>query len=62
MGSSGSRPKWVVRPALACAHRAKIQEAIAVVDPELPISRFKTMDELAGVFLQKQRYMAALFP
>jgi len=55
-------PKWVVRTGASRARiEPKIQEAIAVVDPELPISRFKTMDELAGVFLQKQRYMAALF-
>jgi predicted permease len=55
-------PKWVVRTSASPARvEPKIQEAIAAVDPELPISRFKTMDELSGVFLQEQRYMAALF-
>jgi ABC-type antimicrobial peptide transport system permease subunit len=55
-------PKWVVRSSASPARiEPKIQEAIAAVDPELPISGFKTMDELAGVFLQEQRYMAALF-
>jgi len=55
-------PKWVVRSSASPGRiEPKIQEAIAAVDPELPVSRFKTMDELSGVFLQEQRYMAALF-
>jgi predicted permease len=55
-------PKWVVRTSASPARmEPKIQDAIATVDPFLPISRFRTMDELSGVFLQEQRYMAALF-
>ena len=55
-------PKWVVRTNAAPSRIApKIQAAIAAVAPELPISHFKTMDELSGLYLEQQRYTTALF-
>ena len=54
-------PKWVVRTGAPPARiEPKIQDAIGGADPELPVS-FKPMDEISSVFLQEQRYMAALF-
>ena len=55
-------PKWVVR---ATASRArlepKIQAEVAAVDAELPVSGFRTIGEVEGVYLQQQRYTTALF-
>lgn len=54
-------PKWVVRTNAAPSRIApKIQAAVAAVDPQLPISHFKTMDEISGLYLEQQRYTAAL--
>jgi predicted permease len=54
-------PKWVVRTSAAPSRIApKIQNAVALVDPQLPISHFKTMDEISGLYLEQQRYTAAL--
>jgi putative ABC transport system permease protein len=38
-----------------------IAAAISATDPLLPIARFRTMDELRGVYTGNQRYLAALF-
>ena len=55
-------PKWVVRLNAAPAHIApKVQEAVATADAQLPVSRFRTMDEVSGLFLQEERYATALF-
>jgi predicted permease len=55
-------PKWVVRSNVAPARLApKIQAAVAAVNQELPVSHFQTMDEVQNVYLQEQRYTAALF-
>ncbi len=55
-------PKWVVRLNAAPARIApKVQEAVATADAQLPVSRFRTMDEVSGLFLQEERYATALF-
>ncbi|HEX3876478.1 MAG TPA: ABC transporter permease [Bryobacteraceae bacterium] len=55
-------PKWVVRTNVSPASLApKIQSAIAAVDPQLPISNFRTMQDISGLYLREQRYTAALF-
>ncbi len=55
-------PVWLVRtradiPGLPDAMRG----ALAQVDPQLPFSAFRTVDEIAGRSLQAQRYRAMLF-
>jgi predicted permease len=55
-------PKWVIRGnggqgALA----AQVQAAVASVDPQLPLARFRTVDELRGHITREQRYQASLF-
>jgi putative ABC transport system permease protein len=55
-------PKWVVRSTVSPARLvSKIQEQVAAVDRELPVSGFRTMDEVEGVYLLQQRYTTALF-
>jgi hypothetical protein len=55
-------PKWVVRSSASPARlEPKIQEAVAAVDKELPVSGFRTMDEVEGIYLLQQRYTTALF-
>lgn len=39
----------------------KIQAEVAAVDAELPVSGFRTIGEVEGVYLQQQRYTTALF-
>lgn len=54
--------KWVIRSNAAPARIApKIQEAVATADPQLPVSGFRTIDEIAGLYLQQERYATALF-
>jgi predicted permease len=55
-------PKWAIRtvgprPNLA----AEVRDAIASVDPRLPIAHFRTVDDLRGLYTGHQRYLAALF-
>ena len=55
-------PKWVIRtsgPMLGL--EARIQNAIAAVDPQLPVAHFRTVDDLRGVYTTDQRYLALLF-
>ena len=56
-------PKWVVRagggPVGTLA--AQIQAAVAGVDPQLPITKFQTVDDLQARITSGQRYDAALF-
>ena len=55
-------PKWVVRTNGPTANlSAAIRNAIAEVDPRLPIARFRTLDQLRDVQTGSQRYLAALF-
>ena len=63
-------PKWVVRSTgpgpgstanFTSQMESAIAAAIAAIDPLLPIARFRTMDELRGVYTANQRYLAALF-
>jgi predicted permease len=55
-------PKWVVRSSASPARLApKIQAQVAAVNAELPVSRFRSMDEVEGLYLQQQRYTTALF-
>ena len=55
-------PKWVIRSAGgARASKAQVQAAVASVDPQLPIARFKTIDDLRGRITRDQRYHATLF-
>ncbi len=55
-------PKWVVRTdALPSRIEPKIEAAVAAVDAQLAVSHFRTMDEVAGAYLQEQRYATALF-
>lgn len=55
-------PKWVARSNASPASLApKIQAAVATVDAELPLSQFRSMQEMQGLYLQRQRYVSALF-
>jgi predicted permease len=55
-------PKWVIRTSGPSASlNARIQAAVAEVDPRLPIAHFRTVDELRNVQTGSQRYLAALF-
>jgi predicted permease len=55
-------PKWVIRAAGPAGNlEAQIQTAVASVDPQLPIARFQTIDELQELNIKSQRYDAALF-
>lgn len=54
-------PKWAIRTASGPAVEAQVQAAIAAVDPQLPIARFRTMDDLRGRITREQRYNATLF-
>jgi predicted permease len=55
-------PKWVVRTNSTPARiEPKIQAEVAAVAAELPVSGFRTMDEIEGVYLRQQRYTTALF-
>ena len=55
-------PKWVVRTnAPNATLTAAIRDAIAQVDPRLPVARFRTLDQLRDVQTGSQRYLAALF-
>jgi predicted permease len=55
-------PKWVIRTAMPPGRIApRIQAAVASVDPLLPIAHFRTIGDLEGVYLVRQRYLAALF-
>jgi predicted permease len=55
-------PKWAIR-LLGPAGRleSEVQSAVASVDPELPISHFKTIAEFEGRYIGGQRYLAGLF-
>lgn len=55
-------PKWVIRTTGPTGTlEGKVQEAVASVDPQLPVARFKTIDELRGRITRDQRYHASLF-
>jgi predicted permease len=55
-------PKWVVRAAgPGIDLTARIRDAVAATDPQLPIARFRTFDELRGRYTGNQRYLAGLF-
>jgi hypothetical protein len=54
-------PKWAIRTAAGPAIESQVQAAIAAVDPQLPIARFRTMDDLRGRITRDQRYNATLF-
>jgi predicted lysophospholipase L1 biosynthesis ABC-type transport system permease subunit len=55
-------PKWVVRATGAVGTlEAQIQAAVATADPQLPIARFQTIDDLQAHITSGQRYNAALF-
>jgi predicted permease len=54
-------PKWVIRTGGGGQLEAQVQAAVAAVDPQLPIARFKTIDDLRGRITLDQRYNAALF-
>jgi predicted permease len=55
-------PKWVIRTSGPSASlSARIQAAVAEVDPRLPIAHFRTVDELRNLQTGSQRYLAALF-
>ena len=40
---------------------ARVETAIAAVDPLLPAARFHTVEELRGHYTSDQRYLALLF-
>jgi len=55
-------PNWVIRgggPTGPLA--AQVQAAVAAVDPQLPIAKFQTIDDLEAHITSDQRYHAALF-
>ena len=55
-------PKWVVRASRPAGGLAgQIQAAVASVDPQLPITKFRTVDDLRARITSGQRYDAALF-
>jgi predicted permease len=55
-------PKWVVRSSVSPTRlNPKIQAEVAAVDGELPVSGFRTMEEVEGIYLLKQGYTTALF-
>ena len=55
-------PKWVIRTSgPAPGLPAQVRAALASVDPLLPIARFRTVEELAGLYTKGERYLAALF-
>jgi hypothetical protein len=54
-------PKWVIRTAGWANVEQEVRAAIAAVDPQLPIARFKTIDDLRGKITLEQRYNATLF-
>ncbi len=54
-------PKWVIRTAGGPGIEAEVQAAVAAVDPQLPVARFKTIDDLRGKITLEQRYHATLF-
>jgi predicted permease len=55
-------PKWVIRTSGPAPQLpSQVRAAVASVDPLLPIARFRTVDELAGRYVQGERYLAALF-
>jgi predicted permease len=54
-------PKWAIRTASGAGIEGPVQAAIAAVDPQLPIARFRTMDDLRGRMTREQRYNATLF-
>jgi predicted permease len=54
-------PKWAIRTASGSAIQGAVQAAIANIDPQLPIARFRTIDDLRGRMTQEQRYNATLF-
>ena len=55
-------PKWVVRTSGPTANlTGQIRAAVSATDPQLPIARFRTVDELRGRYTGSQRYLAALF-
>jgi predicted permease len=55
-------PKWVIRTAGPSAGLPeRVREAIAAIDPRLPIAHFRTVDDLRGIQTEQQRYLAALF-
>jgi ABC-type antimicrobial peptide transport system permease subunit len=55
-------PKWVIRASGPTANlTGQIQAAVADVDPQLPVARFRTVEQLRNVQTGSQRYLAALF-
>jgi ABC-type antimicrobial peptide transport system permease subunit len=54
-------PKWVIRTPGGAAVEPAVRAAIAAVDPQLPVARFKTIDDLRGKITLEQRYNATLF-
>jgi predicted permease len=55
-------PKWVIRASGNTGTlEGQVQNAVASVDPLLPMAKFKTMDELRGGTTQQERYHATLF-
>lgn len=55
-------PKWVVRAhGSTGALAAAIESAVASVDPQLPVARFHTIDELREEVTAQQRYNTLLF-
>ena len=54
-------PKWVIRTSGAPGIEPEVRAAVAAVDPQLPIARFRTIDDLRGKITLAQRYNATLF-
>jgi ABC-type antimicrobial peptide transport system permease subunit len=54
-------PKWAIRSGNAAAVEPAVRAAIAAVDAQLPVARFKTIDDLRGKITLEQRYHATVF-
>jgi predicted permease len=55
-------PSWVVRTQASSADIApRIQQAIAAVDPQLPVANFRSISDLQRQVTQDQRFHAMLF-
>ena len=51
----------MIRAAATAGVEPAVRAAIAAVDPQLPVARFQTIDDLRGKIMLEQRYNATVF-
>lgn len=55
------QPSWVARPAMPETDLAgRLRQAVAAVDPQLPLARIRTLEEVRAQALARERLQAAL--